>query len=151
MITYWVNLMYNVNVNLWNTLKCSSYINPKFGWALPHTQYQTYDFTRNGLLAQCTIIFHCVPYSKVTSLVSVAAMIGWPMSVILNLECCEHKNGPVWPQIGPLAFNLLRISFCTPILSPPSTSITSYHVQYHYPHAGKKSHQTQDCIWLLPS
>ena len=42
---------------------------------LPHTQYQTYDFTRNGLLAQYTIIFHCVPCSKITSLVSVAAFL----------------------------------------------------------------------------
>ena len=42
---------------------------------LPHTQYQIYDFTRNGLLAQYIIIFHCVPYSKATSLVSVAAFL----------------------------------------------------------------------------
>jgi len=28
---------------------------------LPHTQYQAYDFIRNALLVQCTIIFHCVP------------------------------------------------------------------------------------------
>jgi len=39
----------------------------------PHTQYQTYDFTRDRLLAQYTIIFHYVPCSKVMSLVSVAA------------------------------------------------------------------------------
>jgi len=118
----------------------------------PHTQYQTYDFTRKRLLAQYTIIFHCVPCSKTTSLVSVAAslrpfvslkwhfgtirwsrlscfgawragqaMKGWPMSVIFNLECCERKKGPVGPQTGPLVFNCLRIPFCTPILSPPST------------------------------
>ena len=31
---------------------------------LPHTQYQTYDFTWNELLAQYTIIFHCWPCSK---------------------------------------------------------------------------------------
>ena len=42
---------------------------------LPHTQYQTYDFTRNGLLAQYTIIFHCWPCSKATGLVSVAAFL----------------------------------------------------------------------------
>ena len=42
---------------------------------LPHAQYQTYNFTRNGLLAQYTIIFHCVPYSKVTTLVSMAAFL----------------------------------------------------------------------------
>ena len=40
---------------------------------LQHAQYQTYDFTRNGLLAQYIIILHCVPSSKVTSLASVAA------------------------------------------------------------------------------
>ena len=137
-------------------------------------QYQTYDFTRNGLLAQYTIIFHCVPCSKVTSLVSVATFLrpcvslewhfgaigwswfscigawragqatkGWPMSVIFNLECCEHKKGPVGPQTGPLAFNCLRIPFFTPILSPPSTQHLYYcHVQYYYLH--KKS-----CSWIL--
>ena len=42
---------------------------------LPHTQYQTYDFTRNGLLAQYTIIFHCWPCSKPTGLVSVAGFL----------------------------------------------------------------------------
>ena len=31
---------------------------------LPHIRYQTYDFTRHGLLAQCTCIFHCVPCSN---------------------------------------------------------------------------------------
>ena len=62
---------------------------------------------------------------------------GWPMSVIFNLECCEHKKGPVGPQTGPLAFNCLRIPFCTPTLSlysyvkhtlhpdPPTTPITT--------------------------
>ena len=118
---------------------------------LPHTQYQTYDFSKNGLLPQYTIIFHCWPCSKATSLVSVAAFLrlcvrlkwhfstirwswlscigawragqatkGWPMSVIFNLKRCEHNQGPVGPQTGPLAFNCLHISFCTPMLSPPS-------------------------------
>ena len=135
---------------------------------LPHTQYQTYDFTRNGLLAQYTIIFHCWPCFKATSLVSAAAFLrpcvslewhfgtirwswlscigawragqatnGWPMSVIFNLECCEHKKGPVGPQTVPLAFNCLHIPFCTPIFSSPSTPTHHpyyYHVQYHYHH-----------------
>ena len=121
---------------------------------LPHTQYETYNFTRNGLLAQYTIIFHCVPYSKVTSLVSVAAFLrpcvslewhfcamrwswlscnggldklrgDWPMSAIFNLKCCEHKKSPVRPQTGPLTFDCLCIAFCTPILSPPSTIPTT--------------------------
>ena len=47
------------------------------------------------------------------------------MSVIFNLECCEHKKGPVGPQTGPLAFICLHIPFCTPILRPPSTPITT--------------------------
>ena len=128
--------------------------------------------TRNGLLAQYTIIFHCWPCSKATSLVSVAAFLrpcvslewhfgvirwswlscigawraglatkGWPMSVIFNLECCEHKKGPVGPQTGPLAFNCLRIPFCTPILSPPSSPTHHpyyYHLQYHYRHKKKQ-------------
>ena len=119
---------------------------------LPHTQYQTYDFTRNELLAQYTIIFHCWPCSKATSLVSEAAFLrhcvtfewyfgaigwswlscigawragqatkGWSMSVIFNLECWDHKKGPVGPQTGPLALNCLRIPFCTLIFSPPSS------------------------------
>ena len=143
---------------------------------LPHTQYQTYDFTRNGLLAQYTITFHCWPCSKATSLVFVAAFLrprvslewhfgtirwSWPscigawrtgqatkgwiiMSVIFNLECCEHKKGPVGPQTGPLAFNCLRIPFCTPILSPPSTHHPYYyHLQYHYRHEKSCSKQPE--------
>ena len=144
-----------------------------------HTQYQTYDFTRNGLLAQYTIIFHCVPCSKVMSLVSVAAFLrpcvslewhfgtikwlwlscigawkagqatkGWPMSVIFNLECCEHKKGPVGPQTGPLAFNCLCIPFCTPILSPPPTHHPHYyHMQYHYHH--EKSCLNFRCLKII--
>ena len=46
----------------------------------------TYNFTRNGLLAQYTITFHCVPCSKVTSLVSVEAFLS-----------------PVWASSGALA------------------------------------------------
>ena len=127
---------------------------------LSHTQYQTYDFTKNELLAQYTIIFHCSPCSKATNLISVAAVLrpcvslewhfgairwswlscigawrteqvmkGWPMSVICNLECCEHKKGLVGPQIGLLAFNCLRILFCTnilsPLLLPPAISLLS--------------------------
>ena len=45
------------------------------------------------------------------------ATMNWPMSVIFNLECCEHKKGSVGPQTGPLAFNCLHIPFCTPILN----------------------------------
>ena len=33
---------------------------------------------------------------------------GWPMSAIFNLECYEHKKGPVGPQTGPRAFNCLK-------------------------------------------
>ena len=65
---------------------------------------------------------------------------GWPLSVIFNLECCEHKKGPVGPQTGLLAFNCLHIPFCTPILSPPSTPTYHpyyYHLQYHYRHKKK--------------
>ena len=51
---------------------------------------------------------------------------GWPMSVTFDLECCEHKESPVGPQTGPLAFNYLRIPFCTPVLSPPS--IPTHHL-----------------------
>ena len=41
------------------------------------------------------------------------------MSSIFSLECCEHKQGPPVPQIGPLAFNRLHTPFYTPILSSP--------------------------------
>ena len=121
---------------------------------LPHTQYQTYVFTRNELLAQYTIIFHCWPCSKATSLVSVAAFLrpcvslewnfgaigwswlscigawragkatkGWPMSVIFNLECCEHKKGPVGAPNWTSGFQLSSYSilYSYIILSPPSS------------------------------
>ena len=77
---------------------------------------------------------------------------GWPMSVIFNLECWEHKKGPVGPQTGPLAFNYLRIPFCTPILSPPSSPhppplllppLLLYHLQYHYRHEKSCSKQPE--------
>ena len=69
---------------------------------------------------------------------------GWPMSVIFNLECCAHKKGPVGPLTGPLAFNCLRIPFCTPILSPPSTHHPYYyHLQYHYRHEKSCSKQLE--------
>ena len=51
---------------------------------LPHTQYQTYGFTRNGLLVQCTITFYWVRCSKAMSLVSVAA---FPRPCV-SLEWC---------------------------------------------------------------
>ena len=57
-------------------------------------------------------------------------MTGWPMSFIFSLECCEHKEGLVGPQIGELAFNWLRIPFCIPVLPPPPYY---YHVQNHNP------------------
>ena len=69
---------------------------------------------------------------------------GWPMSVIFYLECCEHKKGPIWPQTRPLAFNCLRIPFCTPILSPPSSHHPYYyHLQYHYHHEKSCSKQLE--------
>ena len=62
----------------------SSYVTGFEKTQLPYTQYQTYDFTRNELLAQYTIIFHCVPCSKVTSLVSVATFL----RPCVSLEWC---------------------------------------------------------------
>ena len=47
------------------------------------------------------------------------------MSSTFSLECCECKEGPVGPQIGPLAFNRLRTPPYSPILSPPTTPITT--------------------------
>ena len=57
------------------------------------------------------------------------------MSFIFILECCEHKEGPVGQQIGPLAFNHLCTPFYIPILSPPPlpTPISTM-CNYHYPH-----------------
>ena len=51
---------------------------------LPHTQYQTYNSNRNGLLAQYTIILHCVPCSKITSLILVVAYL----RPCVSLEWC---------------------------------------------------------------
>ena len=39
------------------------------------SQYQPCHITRNELLVHCTIIFHCVPFSIITSLVFVAAYL----------------------------------------------------------------------------
>ena len=62
----WVNVVINILTN-----NMMSWI-----WLVStHTQYQTYDFIRNGLLAQYSIIFHCVPCSKLTSLIFVAAFL----------------------------------------------------------------------------
>ena len=61
---------------------------------LPHTQYQTYDFTRNGLLALYTIIFHCWPCSKATSLVSLAAFL----TPCVSLEW--HFGGIRWSWLS---------------------------------------------------
>ena len=51
------------------------------------------------------------------------------MSFIFNLEFCEYKEGPIGPQMGPLAFNCLHTPFYTPILSlahpVPATPITT--------------------------
>ena len=57
-------------------------------------------FTSNGLLAKYTIVFHCVPYSKVMSLVSVAAFLRpcvclkWCFSAICWswLSCIGRKS-----------------------------------------------------------
>ena len=59
-------------------------------WLL-HTQYQTYNFTRNGLLAQYTIIFHLVPCSNVRSLVSVATSC-------VNFKWCFGTISWSWPS-----------------------------------------------------
>jgi len=79
-------------------------------------------------------IYHCVPCSKVTSLVSVAAflwaspewhygVISWSWSGAQRagqclLESCQHMKGPVGLQLQtvPLAFNCLHIPFC-PIIT----------------------------------
>ena len=119
---------------------------------LPHTQYQTYDFIRNGLLAQYTIIIplsallqshesgFCVSFSQTLckpqvygALVPLAGhgslVLMLPtkqMSSILSLECCEHKQSPPGPQIGPLAFNCssysILYSYIESTLHPPHLS-----------------------------
>ena len=57
-------------------------------------------------------------------------MKGWPMSYFFSLECCEHKKGPVGPQIEPLAFK----RHCTPFYTKPTHHLYYFHVHYHYPH-----------------
>ena len=148
---------------------------------LPHTQYQTYDFTRNGLLAQCTIIFHCWPCFKATSLVSVAAFLrpcvslewhfgaiewswlscigawragqatkGWPMSVIFNLECCEHKKAPNWTSGFQLSLYSILYSYIKLTLLPPPTHHPYYyHLQYHYRYEKRCSKQPE--FWVFES
>ena len=60
------------------------------------------------------------------------AMKGWLMPFIFDLECCEHKEGPLRPQMGPLAFICLRTPIYALILSSPTSH--PYHLQYHYSH-----------------
>ena len=67
------------------------------------------------------------------------------MSFIFNLKCCEHKQGPPGPQLGPLAFSRLCTPFYITTLNPPTTHNLYYcHVQYHYPH--EKAAKT---AWIL--
>ena len=49
-----------------------------------------------------------------------------------NLECCEHKEGPVRPQMGPMAFNCLRTLFLYSYIKPHHPYYC--HIHYHYPH-----------------
>ena len=65
----------------------------KKNW-LPHTQYHIYNFSRNALLAQCTIIFHWVPCSKVTSLVSMEAF----PRLCISLDKCFGTISWSWPM-----------------------------------------------------
>jgi len=104
---------------------------------------------QNGLLVQYTIIFHCmicffvfvfVFFYQTLCKSQVVLWLHWLVMVLLywcsegwvsheglvnvfifSLKGCEHKEGPVEPKIGPLAFNHLRIPFYPPILSSPST------------------------------
>jgi len=74
------------------------------------------------------------------------------MFVIFNLECREHKEGPVRSQIGHLAFNHLRTPFCTSILNLPSNPIHHpyyYRVQYHYLHEKKAAQNSLNFGCLL--
>ena len=63
------------STDILNSQMSSSFVTGFEKTWLPHTRYQTYDFTRNELLAQYTIIFHCCSCSKAMSLVSVAAFL----------------------------------------------------------------------------
>ena len=51
---------------------------------------------------------------------------GWPMSVIFNLECCEHKKGPVgspnWTSGFQLSSYSILYSYIKPTLLPPPTT-----------------------------
>ena len=60
---------------------------------LPHTQDQTYNFAKNiKLLAQYTIIFYCVSWSEIKSMIFVAAYL-WPC---VSLEWCSDAIGWSW-------------------------------------------------------
>ena len=118
---------------------------------LPHTQYQTYDFTRNGLLVQYTIIFHstvCLAQKSwvwflcTWQLISDPQVVLWRHWLVLVLLywCSEfwvsHKGlanaqvGMLWAQ-GRSKLDLwLSIIFVLPILSPPSTPF----ITIHFPH-----------------
>ena len=113
-----------------------------------HTQPQSYNFTRNRLLVQHTVIFHCVSLVVVTTyprpwvcnrwvmlyyqwLVMVLlkwCSEGWvsheylPVSFIFSKKCCEHEQGLLRPQMGSLAFNTPFYAFTW---SPPTPPITT--------------------------
>ena len=137
---------------------------------LPHTQYQTYDFTRNGLLAQYTIIFHCASCSKVANLVSLAAFIrpcvslAWHFGVIRWswLSCIgawragQCLLSSIWSAVSTRkvqwgwasGFQLSSYSILYSYIKPTHHPYY-YHLQYHYGH--KKSCSKQPKFWVFES
>ena len=60
-----VALLYWCSEGWLSTQQYATYVTRFETTRLPRIQYQTYNFTRNGLLAHYTIIFHCVRGSLV--------------------------------------------------------------------------------------
>ena len=111
---------------------------------LLHTQYQTYKmdcwFNTLSYSTVWFVFFVFVFFYQTLCKSRVVLWLHWLVMVLLywcsegwvsheglvnvfifSLKGCEHKEGPVEPKIGPLAFNHLRIPFYPPILSSPST------------------------------
>ena len=143
-----------------------------------HTQNQTYDFTRNGLLDQCNIILYyhivlcvlirnhksgycgngcihtLVPLAGHGCLGMVFRGLGkpctnaWLVFFIFNLECSGHKKR------GPVIPQMRCLAFqlCTPfyvsIYIEPIHLSYDYHVQYYH-HHHKKAGLDFGCLKLI--
>jgi len=108
---------------------------------LPLTQYQTCDFTRNRLLAQYTIIFHCRPCTSLVSFlrpcVSTLAPLDGHGSLALGLGGPQRAGQCLLSSIWTRKVHKLDLSPYSILYSyiKPTHHPYYYHLQYYYHHA----------------